>query len=259
MTALTGADSPGSTLDSTSPRIRQLRRDFLSHRPSEEAYAAQLRLAEKEAEELLARDRSAQAYFLLATVEYYRGLRPGEWGDPQAGEPHFNQAEEYLKRIPQWEEISEVHRFLAEIMGQKMLLGGIGALVMNYFPLEGHLKTALELDPDNRKAAILKNFKLVHAPPLLGRNYRRAEKLFNRWAEEALEPGGDPWEAHVCYHTLGFLEAKRRRPEEARDYYLKAMAIYPGNYYVSTQLLELGYDPQDEGYPLPPPLKRESS
>jgi len=244
-------------IDSTARDIVEIRDTFLARQFTDAEFYALLSDKELKANDLESQGRLGQACFLRATIEYFRGLLPGEYGNKEEGSPHFDKATEWLEKIPHWENISEVHRFMAEIRGQQMLIGGIGALIANYFPLEGHLKKALELDPDNRKAEILYHFRLVYGPPLFVRNYNKAEKLYLRYAREALATGGDPWEAYVSYQTLGMMEEKRNNPEKARDYYLKALTIYEQNYFVCLRLLELGFDPEKWGFSPPDFLQSE--
>jgi hypothetical protein len=119
---------------------------------------------------------SAQRSFLLANVEYFHGMYFYQMEDYRNAEPLLVKAENLTLKLLQEHPHSEVHRLYAEVLGLKMLMGGIGAIISNVFSLEFHLEEALRMDRRNIRAALIANLKYVHASLSLVRTSTREKR-----------------------------------------------------------------------------------
>lgn len=206
-------------------------------------------------EQRAGRNPSPLDIYTLAVINYYRGMLYTEFEEDETAMDCFGESIDLLEGLADQYESSEVQRLLAEIKGQQLRMKGVGYIVLNSLAVEAHINRSLKYNPDNIRTRILQSFRYVYGPPLLVQNLNRSEREYQEYARYGEEH--DPWIAYVAYHTLALIREKRERPEAAIEYYLKAMKIYPGNYYVAGQLLKMGVDPREYGYSVPEVLLRE--
>jgi tetratricopeptide (TPR) repeat protein len=192
--------------------------------------------------------RSPQETFILAHAEYYHGLYYYRMDDFQKAEPLLTKATQLILDLLETFPHSEVHRLYAEALGIKMLIGGIGAIISNYFPLEHHLNEALRLDQSNIRATLIFNMKHVHAPPFLGQDLDRAERVYS---EILTREEIDSYVEFVCLHTLGSIWMNRGNNQLALQWFEKALELYPGNPHVLEKLYMIGLDPVSMGFQVP--------
>jgi tetratricopeptide (TPR) repeat protein len=174
--------------------------------------------------------------------------------DFQTAEPFLARAEKEIKDLLAVYPHSDVHSLYAEVLGLKMLIGGIGAIIANVFTLEHHLEEAQRLDEGNLKAKLIAHLKYVHGPPLLAQDLNRAEEVYGETLERI---GEDRQLLFINYHTLGSIWANKGKMAQALEWYKKALELYPGNTYVQGKIYELGLDPVAMGYPVPAFLRQK--
>jgi tetratricopeptide (TPR) repeat protein len=92
-----------------------------------------------------------------------------------------------------------------------------------------------KMDQSNPRAVILKSNQLIYTPKLFGGNMGQArELLVPLLSQDLLDV--DEFTVYLC---LGIIDKDSGRNDSAREYFKKALSIYPGNNYVRELMEQL--------------------
>jgi tetratricopeptide (TPR) repeat protein len=152
----------------------------------------------------------------------------------------LEEAENDLDRSMRAHETAETVALLGSVIGQK--IGSNPLRGMTLGPRSTRLmERATERWPKNPRAWLLRGIGAIFTPGMFGGGLERAREYLERatvlFAEDSPAPPSPSWGHDEAYAWLGQVHAREGRTQEARQAYMKALELEPGNQWVRQQLL----------------------
>jgi len=134
-------------------------------------------------------------------------------------------AENYLNLDPG----ASSHSLLGEILGQMLFLGNAAQALSIGPKARKHVKTALSLDPDYRKAQIQEASRLAYSPKAYGGNPDEARALYRSILRGGVDDREDEFNIYGGFAMAAFMEGQ---DDQALSWFNEALKIFPGNIFV---------------------------
>jgi tetratricopeptide (TPR) repeat protein len=201
---------------------------------SVDAQAASL-LRNIDGQQLPANDRA----LLEARVAYLAGRSWNDHKNKKKAVPWFEQAIDAAHAMIKLDgETPTALVALAEPLGELSLLKDLGFLISNGPKVGQYANKALETDPKNTKAWLLKASALAYPPPIWGGNYKKALETYASILPMA--EAGMPKEVIFDLRVgIATAYANLKLPEHARWWFKAALELYPQNPYAKSELEKL--------------------
>jgi tetratricopeptide (TPR) repeat protein len=127
---------------------------------------------------------------------------------------------------------------LAEPLGELSLLKDLGFLISNGPKVGQYANKALDIEPKNIKAWLLKASALAYPPTIWGGNYKKALETYA--AVLPLSTSGLPKDVLFDIRVgIATAYANLKLPEHAAWWFRAALELYPQNPYATTELEKL--------------------
>lgn len=142
----------------------------------------------------------------------------------------WNYIDTYIEKYPD----SRGYRLYAELLGQMLLLQDIPFLLKEGPNASRYLDKALELDPGNTKARIMKTGEKIYTPRLFGGNPESGIEMLQEISRSHTPDREDRFN---IYSGCGFAYAVLDDWEDAAYWFRRALEIYPGNIFARGMVL----------------------
>jgi tetratricopeptide (TPR) repeat protein len=157
-------------------------------------------------------------------------------GEKKKAAPHFERGLALSEEAQEEAPCSEGWRWMSENIGQLCLVKDLGFLIANGLKTVRYAEKALALDPRNAAAQIIVASSKVYPPPIFGGDPRLGVELMQR----ALDMGAtERDDLFNIYSGIGLAYGKLKNPEDARQWLLKALELYPANRYIQGEEAKL--------------------
>jgi tetratricopeptide (TPR) repeat protein len=141
-------------------------------------------------------------------------------------------------------DFADGHSFYASLLGMKIgVKGYLGVFLWR--PIKRHFKISRKIDPTNPRLHMLVGISKFNTPPLFGGGTEKAINEFieakRLYKKESINPLLPDWGEDENLVWLGDAYEKNNDKFNAKESYLQALEINPGNYLAKTQLIKGGY------------------
>ncbi len=182
----------------------------------------------------------AERLLLRSRVAYYAGRCWNEHKNKKKAIPWLEHAVSIAQELLKLE--GDTPRALvvyAEPLGELSILKDIAFLVMNGPKVEQSAAKALNTDPDNIRALLLKANALAYPPPIWGGNYPKALEAYAAILQSAPPSGLPPDTLFDLRVGIATAYANLKQPELARWWFNAARELFPNNIYATQKLEKL--------------------
>ena len=137
-------------------------------------------------------------------------------------------------------QLPETYALLSGVMGQRIGRNPLRAITLGRQAGQA-MDRAIELGPNDPRVWLLRGIGAIFSPAMFGGGLERAEEYLRRAID--LYPADRParpnpaWGHDEAYTWMGIVHQRRKRPEEARAAFERALAIEPENGWVRYNLL----------------------
>jgi tetratricopeptide (TPR) repeat protein len=176
---------------------------------------------------------------LEARIAYLVGRAWNDHKDKNKAIPWFERAVEAAQRMINLEgETPTALVVLAEPLGELSILKDLGFLIKNGPKVGQYASKALELDPKNIKAWLLKASALAYPPPIWGGNYKKALETYA--SVLLIAQNGLPKDVLFDLRVgIATAYSNLKLSEHAKWWFDAALLLYPKNLYAKSELEKL--------------------
>jgi tetratricopeptide (TPR) repeat protein len=178
------------------------------------------------------RERSLWA----SRLEYMMGRAFQAWDRKEEAAAHYERGLAHTEAAMAGGAFSEGWRMTSEHVSQLCLVKDLGYLLANGRKVTEYAEKAVALDPANVGARIILAAGKIYAPVVVGGNPRVGLAMMREILD--LAPG-EKDDLFNIYSGIGLACAKLGRRREARQWYEKALGLYPNNRYLYKEFCKL--------------------
>lgn len=179
---------------------------------------------------VISHNRDMRAGKYLTLINYYTYA--------ESAAKHYEKGLALLERMTSFSVncpmTSDVFRLYGEMLGQLVLLKEPGFVLSHGLDINRYIRKALETDGNNIKASILLGAGKIYPPPLYGGNPKKGILMLTALLSEQ---NLDREDYYNIYSTVGYANFLIGDLDQAEQWLIKALDLYPGNMFARGILL----------------------